>query len=170
MATTSPPPRRSARLLLKLSVAEKAQLAAHARAAKLSMNAFVRMRRTGAGLASPSGAAEDLPASREGEHVQQFVIPASPDLDPVRVIAIDTAPSKGTLIIECYSEAWAASSGAMSGRTLLQFIASVDRHYLGSRLGPHGHPQYRERIANAVILAARERTALTPTEGTTDAV
>jgi hypothetical protein len=100
-----------------------------------------------------------LDAERAG--VAHFVIPAQVGLDPVRVIFIDHEPGKGTLIVQCYNEAWTTYFGGMGkDSTLVQFIARVDRNYLGNALH-RGNAKYLERIANAVILACRER--LTPT-------
>lgn len=96
-----------------------------------------------------------------GEAITHFVIPASAGLDPIRVVAIDHEPGKGTLIVQCYNQAWTCYFGAMSGRTLMQFIARVDRDYLGGAFGC-GNKHYLANIAEAVILAARERALRTP--------
>lgn len=97
------------------------------------------------------------------EGVSLLTIPAQPGLDPVRVVMIDHELGKGTLIVQCCDQAWTAYFGAMGKRTLLQFVASVGRDYLGSAFRV-GNETYRERVANAVILAARDaaRTAEKP--------
>jgi hypothetical protein len=87
--------------------------------------------------------------------VSMLTIPEQPGLDPIRVVMFDHEPGKGTLIVQCFNEAWTAYFNAMGQRTLLQFIASVGRDYLGSAFRV-GNATYRERIANAVILAARD--------------
>lgn len=54
-------------------------------------------------------------------------------LDPVTVILEDFEPGKGRIIIECYGKSWSAGWGAMSGRTVAQFVSDCgDEYVIGS--------------------------------------
>jgi len=103
-------------------------------------------------------------ATERAERVDLLEIPKQPGLDPIRAIFLDHEPGKGTLIVQCYNEAWTCYFGAMGKRTLREFVASVDRGYLGGAMRC-GNPTYRERVANAVILSCRAAlAAAAPTE------
>jgi len=55
-------------------------------------------------------------------------------LDPVTVVLEDFSPSKGRIIIECYGKSWSAGWGAMSGRTVAQFVSDCGADYIISSL------------------------------------
>lgn len=103
-------------------------------------------------------AAQQLAAATARACVDLMEIPAQDGLDPIRVIFCDHEPGKGTLIVQCYSQAWTCYFGGMGKDTLREFVASVDRHYLSGALRIKG-AAYGQRIANAVILACRAALA-----------
>lgn len=51
-------------------------------------------------------------------------------LDPVSVILEDHEPGRGRLILECAGESWSAWWGAMSGRTVAQFVCDCGADYV----------------------------------------
>lgn len=55
-------------------------------------------------------------------------------LDPVTVVLEDFSPGKGRIIIECYGKSWSAGWGAMSGRTVAQFVSDCGADYIISSL------------------------------------
>jgi hypothetical protein len=97
-------------------------------------------------------------ATERAARVDLLEIPKQPGLDPIRAIFLDHEPGKGTLIVQCYNEAWTCYFGAMGKRTLREFVATVDRGYLGGAMRC-GNATYRERVANAVILSCRAALA-----------
>lgn len=83
-------------------------------------------------------------------------------LDPVTVYLEDSGGGAGRATIVCYNQAWTCYWAAMGDRTLLQFIAECDEHYVAGnmltgrwRIGP-GEREYAERVARAVIAAAKK--------------
>lgn len=82
----------------------------------------------------------------------------APNLDPITVVCLDyDRAGVGKIIIECFGEAWSAGWDAMGkNRTVRQFVASVEDEYLVRCLSKNGHPEYRMRIARAVIARCKE--------------
>ena len=70
--------------------------------------------------------------------VQQLLITGAAGLDPIRVLIEDLEPGKGLLTVCCFHDAWAMAFtgywGAMSGRTLKQFLVDCDPDYIASNL------------------------------------
>lgn len=89
-----------------------------------------------------------------------LLISGAPKLDPVTVIMQDYGPGKGKLILECYSEAWAAYWGAMGNRSLVQFVLGADTDYLANRLtrscSDDHEVNYVRRIVEALKTALNE--------------
>lgn len=55
-------------------------------------------------------------------------------LDPVTVYVTNVAPGKGKIVIECYGQAWSNYWGAMSDRTIEQFVIDANNEYLIEKL------------------------------------
>lgn len=81
-------------------------------------------------------------------------IPAGEGHDPITVIAFDAMPGQGKLIVQCWGDAWTCYFGDIGDRSLLEFVASTESDYLGSKF--QTNKKYAVRIAAAVIRAARE--------------
>lgn len=73
-------------------------------------------------------------------------IVGSPALDPINVIFQDFGPGKGKIIIECFSQAWAACWGGMGNRTMREFFTSCDDSYLFGYLWPQPWAQTRNTV------------------------
>lgn len=84
-------------------------------------------------------------------------------LDPITAYLEDHEPGRGTLTVRCFDRAWTCYWGGMgNGKSLVQFIASVDAGYIAGCLvrGVRGiitkrEVEYREeayvqRIAQAL--------------------
>lgn len=97
--------------------------------------------------------------------VEAFVIydaqrkPGRGVIDPITVVLRDFG-STGQIIVECYGSAWSAWFGAIGSRTLRQFLAGCDEHYLGGKLATStvrrttkAEEDYVRDIARAVIAA-----------------
>jgi len=56
------------------------------------------------------------------------------DLDPVDVFLEDMEPSKGSVTIKCYGQAWTAYWGAMGGRGVAQFLNDCNEEYIAKNL------------------------------------
>lgn len=100
--------------------------------------------------------------------VQQLLITGVSGLDPIRVLIEDLEPGKGLLTVCCFHDAWAMAFrgywGAMSGRTLTQFLADCDPDYIAANLEwslPKTRKQtkYLIRIVVAVQAALRQPAA-----------
>jgi len=81
-------------------------------------------------------------------------------LDSIRIITQDLGPGEGRVIVECYGMAWAAYFGSMpSGKSILEFLASMDEYYLRNKLTrpkqTKADTEYLGRIASAVHFALR---------------
>lgn len=68
-------------------------------------------------------------------NVEAVEIPEGGGLDTIQVFWSDVAPGKGHVTITCYGCAWTAYWGGMGGRTIRQFFADADTHYLITKLG-----------------------------------
>lgn len=82
-------------------------------------------------------------------------------LDPVTVVIRNLAPGEGSILIECYGEAWGAYWGAMGSSTLQEFFAKCDDHYLVNRFSKTALTKvkkaYLTRIVTAVQQALKEK-------------
>ncbi len=58
-----------------------------------------------------------------------------PDLDPIHVYFLNIEPGRGYVTITCYGCAWTSWFGAMSGRTIQQFVSAAGTDYLVTKLG-----------------------------------
>lgn len=79
-----------------------------------------------------------------------------PGLDPVTVITRDIGPGQGSILVECYGQAWSAYWGGMGPRTVRQFVASCDDDYIVDRMqsgqkATKAQRAYLSRIIKAVI-------------------
>jgi hypothetical protein len=97
--------------------------------------------------------------------VQQLLITGVSGLDPIRVLIEDLEPGKGLLTVCCFHNAWAMAFtgywGAMSSRTLTQFLVDCDPDYIAGNLEwalPKTRKQtkYLNRIVVAMQAALRE--------------
>lgn len=84
-----------------------------------------------------------------------------PGLDPITLIIQDFRPGVGRVVVECYGEAWAAFWGGMpGGKSVLEFLASMDPGYLHSKLSRPNQTRkvdaYLIRIVDAICIAVRQ--------------
>lgn len=62
-------------------------------------------------------------------------ITGAPGLDWIEVFWVDYEPSRGSVTITCYGNAWTAYFGAMGGRDIRQFFAGSNTGYLVTKMG-----------------------------------
>jgi hypothetical protein len=108
------------------------------------------------------------PAALDAEDeikVATLRIPRSKSLDPITVYLEDSGNGKGRAVIACYASAWVCSWGAMGNRSVREFIASCDEHYVSGAMLAMSYTKvtengrdYAARVARAVIDAARATT------------
>jgi hypothetical protein len=70
----------------------------------------------------------------EKSTVTKLTITGARALDPIAVFLEDIAPSRGKIIIECYSKSWSSYWGGMGNRTIAQFFCQCDEHYIAKNL------------------------------------
>lgn len=85
-----------------------------------------------------------------------WFIPASDGLDAIHVFFIDRESGVGYVTIICYGQAWTAFFGAMSGKTIAEFVVSCDVGYLVTKMGigPHLKTTKRDNIYIGRIIKA----------------
>lgn len=101
-------------------------------------------------------AAAPTPEAQQGVDVLR--IPRSESLDPIYCYFEDFGAGQGRITISCYGDAWTVAWGAMGDRTVRQFVAGCNAHYLASSLlemcrANKSTRDYVGRIAAAVIAA-----------------
>lgn len=67
--------------------------------------------------------------------VECWSIPQSDVIDRIHVFWMDSSANAGYVTIICYGHAWTAYFGAMGGKTIREFFASCDVHYLVGKMG-----------------------------------
>lgn len=77
-------------------------------------------------------------------NVEAVEIPAAGSLDAIRVYWRDVGPGQGHVTIACWGCAWTCYFGGMNGRTIRQFFAEADTHYLITKLGITPHLKQRK--------------------------
>ncbi|OEZ92157.1 hypothetical protein JAB9_47230 [Janthinobacterium sp. HH107] len=104
----------------------------------------------------------------ESSAVQQLLITGASGLDPIRVLIEDLESGKGLLTVCCFHNAWAMAFtgywGAMSDRTLMQFLVDCDPDYIAGNLEwslakTRKQTKYLTRIVVAMQAALRELAA-----------
>lgn len=88
----------------------------------------------------------------------------APGLDPILAVWVNDAPGRGTVILQCYDQAWTASWGATGAPRIEAFFVACDVEYLttkftGSRLVSKRDEAYLARIVGAVHEALRAKAA-----------
>lgn len=69
-----------------------------------------------------------------------------PKLDAITVIIENVEPGIGSLIVQCYDAAWYAGFGGMNGKSVQEFLGSVDAAYLAGCLGRSANLKRNERL------------------------
>lgn len=89
-------------------------------------------------------------------------IKPSGSLDGITVYFENYDLGRGMVTIICYGAAWSCFFGAMSGRTIRQFVAECDTPYLVNKLGctqwlkqTKNHEKYLGRVIDAVKAAVQ---------------
>lgn len=76
--------------------------------------------------------------------VEAIEIPAAGELDAIQVYWRDVGLGQGYVTITCWGSAWTCYFGGMGGRTIRQFFADCDKHYLVTKLGITQHLKQRK--------------------------
>lgn len=66
--------------------------------------------------------------------VKRLVIGNIPGLDPITVFIENYQPGQGRITVRCWGTAWTSYWGAMSDKSVEEFVASADIGYLVSNL------------------------------------
>jgi len=70
----------------------------------------------------------------ESKNVLQVTLKNIKGLDPITLFLENFKPGEGKITINCYTSSWTAYWGSMSGRTIEQFFADENEHYLAKNL------------------------------------
>lgn len=101
----------------------------------------------------------------ESKNIRQFTLSEIKGFDPITVVLEDTGPSAGRIILRCYNQAWTAYWSGMGNRTIAEFFASCDKHYLVQRLSDIRPEVFDgdgfEAVAKNQILKARRSFEMT---------
>jgi len=80
-------------------------------------------------------------------------------LDLINVYFEDVEPGKGRIIIECYGEVWCSWWGAMSGRSVMEFVSDCNCDYIIGKMISKRPGSIEYKYLMRILTAVKEAIA-----------